>query len=277
MLRAAQNASVVSNSSSTSAGFPDTGDINANHMLSGPSHPAPSQRRHHRSSSNTSTRSNTAASTSTAWTAGGMAGSVSGATPSTADRTRVNVGRHDSNPQSLSRQNSLTSSRRSGTSSPALASSNPSLHQQADYFPTSHSQRPSISLQRDPSGTRVISGSSHELDRHPSTSSATSIPTTGRYEETAYHRHELDVVKRENEALKRRIRELERTLRERRQSDASTSARPRSESVSTTASMSMNASRHDSVVLPVRGREEKEGEREEVVRVGESATSTGLS
>lgn len=277
MLRAAQNASVVSNSSSTSAGFPDTGDINANHMLSGPSHPAPSQRRHHRSSSSTSTRSNTAASTSTAWTTGAIAGSVSGATPSsTADRTRVSVGRHESNPQSLSRQNSITSSRRSGASSPALTSSNPSLHQPADYFPSGHSQRPSVSLQRDPSGTRVISGSSHELDRHPSTSSATSIPTTGRYEETAYHRHELEAVKRENEALKRKIRELERTLRERRQSDASTSARPRSESVSTTASMSMNASRRDSIVLPVRGREEKEGEREEVVRVGESATSAGL-
>ena len=44
----------------------------------------------------------------------------------------------------------------------------------------------------------------------------TSVQTTGRYEETAYHRHELEAVKRENEALKRRIRELERTLRARK-------------------------------------------------------------
>jgi len=89
----------------------------------------------------------------------------------------------------------------------------------------------------------------------------TSVQTTGRYEETAFHRHELEAVKRENDALKRRIRELERTLRARRESDAS---RTRSESVSTTASG------------VGRGRErEKEGE-EEVVRVGESARSAGV-
>ena len=276
MLRAAQNASVVSNTSSTSAGFPDTGDVNANHMLSGPSHPAPSQRRHHRSSSSTSTRSNTA-STGTAWTTAGTAGSVSGATTtSTADRSRVNVGRQDPITETLSRQNSIASSRRSGASSPALPPSNPSLYQQAEYFPGSHSQRQSISMQRDPSATRLISLGGPEIDRHLSVSSTTSIQTTGRYEEAAYHRHELEAVKRENEALKRRIRELERTLRERRQSDASMSARTRSESVSTTASMSMSASQRDSIVLPVRNRDDKEDEREEVVRVGESAGSRGL-
>jgi len=97
--------------------------------------------------------------------------------------------------------------------------------------------------------------------------SVTSVQTTGRYEETAYHRHELEAVKRENEALKRRIRELERTLRARRQSDASMT---RSESVSTTASF------RDSVSGVGRGRErEKDGE-EEVVRVGESARSAGV-
>jgi hypothetical protein len=103
----------------------------------------------------------------------------------------------------------------------------------------------------------------------------TSVPTTGRYEEAAYHRHELETVKRENEALKRRIRELERTLRDRRQSDA---GRTRSESVSTTASVSF--SNRDSVGgLPLgRGRDrEKEGEGyEDSVRVGESAMSGGL-
>jgi hypothetical protein len=95
--------------------------------------------------------------------------------------------------------------------------------------------------------------------------SVTSVQTTGRYEETAYHRHELEAVKRENEALKRQIRELERTLRARRQSDAS-QTRARSESVSTTASVSGVG----------RGRErEKDGE-EEVVQVGESARSAGV-
>jgi hypothetical protein len=33
-----------------------------------------------------------------------------------------------------------------------------------------------------------------------------------RYEEAAFHRSELEAVKRENEALRQRIRELERSL-----------------------------------------------------------------
>jgi hypothetical protein len=117
----------------------------------------------------------------------------------------------------------------------------------------------------------VSGGSGNEIERQISGSSITSVQTTGRYEEAAYHRHELEAVKRENEALKRKIRELERTLRERRQSDAS---RPRSESVSTTASVS----NRDSIGVLARSREaDKEDEgQEEVVRVGESARSGGL-
>ena len=92
--------------------------------------------------------------------------------------------------------------------------------------------------------------------------SVTSVQTTGRYEETAYHRHELRSVKQENEGLKRRIRELERTLRARRQSDAS---RTRSESVSTTASVGLG-----------RGRESEKDEEDGGVRVGESARSAGV-
>lgn len=40
-----------------------------------------------------------------------------------------------------------------------------------------------------------------------------------RYEEAAYHRAELEAVKRENEALRRRVRELERCLSEARRAD----------------------------------------------------------
>jgi hypothetical protein len=259
MLRAAQNASVVSNTSSTSAGFPDTGDHNANHLLSGPSHPTPSQRRHHRSSSSTSQRSITAGSVSTV---GGIAGSTAPST--TADRARGHLPRHDSIPQSqsLSRQNSMSGSRRSGASSPAPMSSAQSSYQNPDHFPYFYQQRPALAPYRDPSSGNVATLNSGENLR---ADSVTSVQTTGRYEETAYHRHELEAVKRENEALKRRIRELERTLRARRQSDAS-QTRARSESVSTSASVSGVG----------RGRErEKDGE-EEVVQVGESARSSGV-
>lgn len=65
----------------------------------------------------------------------------------------------------------------------------------------------------------------------------TSVPTTGRYEELAWQRRELESVKRENDALKRKIVELERTLRGRRASNASelsqAAGRDRGASVST--------------------------------------------
>lgn len=250
MLRAAQNASVVSNTSSTSAGLPDQGDHNANHLLSGPSHPTPSQRRHHRSSSSTSIRSLTAGTT-----VGGIAG----------DRTRGNPPRHDSIPQSqsLSRQNSMTGARGSGASSPAPISSAQSSYQHPDHFPYFYQQRPSISMHREPSAGNIPT-----LGGGVEGGGITSVPTTGRYEETAFHRHELEAVKRENEALKRRIRELEQTLRIRRQSDAS---RTRSESVSTTASVGVR----DSVIGVGRGRE-RDKDEEDGVRVGESARSAGV-
>ena len=72
------------------------------------------------------------------------------------------------------------------------------------------------------------------------------LPATLRYEETAFFRQELDTAKRENDTLRRRIKELEKMVRERRESDASQRSvgqgggRLRSDSVSTTASVSVS-------------------------------------
>ncbi|RFU27573.1 hypothetical protein B7463_g8766, partial [Scytalidium lignicola] len=275
MLRAAQNASVVSNASSTSAGLPDTADHSSNHLLSGPSHPVPSQRRHHRSSSSTSVRSITggvAAGTGTGpW-------GISGMPPSSApipDRTRIPFPRHDS-------EISTTGFRRSGASSPVPLSSAQSSYQHPEYFPSFYgSHRASLSSHREPSTQSslpiVNSTNTSITDLHvPFSPPITTVPTTGRYEETAYHRNELEAVKRENEILKRRIRELERTLRTRRQSDAS---RTRSESVSTTASVNQRDSlvmNSSSGVVPGVGRGREREREDEDVRVGESARSGGL-
>ena len=89
------------------------------------------------------------------------------------------------------------------------------------------------------------------------------MPSTQRYEETAHHRSELEIVKRENEALRRRIQELERSLHSRRQSENSMT---RSGSVSTNAS----------IPPTVRGRGRGTEEDDDVVHVGESAGSVGL-
>jgi hypothetical protein len=116
------------------------------------------------------------------------------------------------------------------------------------------------------------------------------LAATTRYEETAYYRSALEAAKRENEALKDIIRDLERRVRDRRVSDAS---RTRSESVSTTASVPVSGLGGGAVIAPPReGGRSLERERgmttlsvagsvgvgipDEEVRVGESAASAGL-
>ena len=87
------------------------------------------------------------------------------------------------------------------------------------------------------------------------------IPGTQRYEEATHHRSELEIVKRENEALRRRVRELERSLSSRRESATYQSRR---ESVSTNAS------------VPLPSQAPAAEEEEDSVNVGESAGSVGL-
>jgi hypothetical protein len=50
------------------------------------------------------------------------------------------------------------------------------------------------------------------------------VPTTPRLDDVAFHRHELEEVKKENDRLRRRVRELEQLVRGRRASSVSTSA-----------------------------------------------------
>ena len=86
---------------------------------------------------------------------------------------------------------------------------------------------------------------------------------TARYEEVTYHRSELENAKRENEALRRRVRELERTLSSRRGSDA---GRNSTDSASTGGPGSGGLQRLTSAT----------NDDEDVVVVGESAGSVGF-
>jgi hypothetical protein len=206
----------------------------------------------------------------------------------------------------MSRQNS-TASRRSRAESPAPLSSgysHPHSYSQshladggfAGYFPA----RPTPGGGGGGGGAAVASQHGvvpHQLGQHGAGAGAMSttmttmtttselspglMQATSRYEETAFYRSELESVKRENEALKRQVRELERMVRERRASDAS---RTRSESVSTTASVS--GARGGTSIVGRRARERDRaasslstaggGTVEGEVRVGESAASAGL-
>ena len=96
---------------------------------------------------------------------------------------------------------------------------------------------------------------------NPGSARSTYVPSTQRYEEVAHHRSELEIVKRENEALRRRIRDLERALSSRRQSESST--RPNE-----------LASSHLGIRQAAAGT--AVDEEDDSVNVGESAASAGV-
>ncbi|EFQ34607.1 hypothetical protein CGRA01v4_14041 [Colletotrichum graminicola] len=261
LLRTAQNASVVSNASSTSASNttegPDT------HLLSGaafstPSVPSNSSRQHHRTASNASTRSQTA-----------VAGSAAVSTASMPVPRPANPVRQDS-----------VASRHSLSSSPA-----PSSH----YLDPSgggltYFQQQRLLQQNTGSASVAHTPGGSELQLSPGL-----MPTTSRYEETALHRQELENAKKENEALKQRIRDLEKLVREQ------TAGRERSGSTGSAATGTATSAGVTTGGAGIAGPRRPGGERErssttmsvassvavgvpdEELQVGESAASSGLN
>lgn len=185
-----QTASVASTTSSTSA-----------NEYSGI---VPTSARRHRSSSNLSTRSITATTGTTS--VSGVAPARETSVPNSA-RPSMDIAR-----PSLSRENSTVAARRPVTPSPNLSSS---LH--GPGFSSHHESRHSVydastrPTPPQPSRQSSISQTTEHTvhQRSPSFSSAIAA---ARYEEAAFHRAELESVKKENEILRQRIRELERNL-----------------------------------------------------------------
>lgn len=170
----------------------------------------------------------------------------------------------------------MTSSRRSGTSSPSISSS----LQPADHLLHSYSNRHSVSSQH---------GGPHPqpaqlTHAHPIISPDNPrSPSTARYEEATHHRSELEAVKRENETLRRRIRELERSLSARRGSQSNSNPEPWRRSTSTTADTGLGVSGAGNATSSAgkggrnsSDKEDDETDESESVRVGESAGSVGV-
>lgn len=262
LLRAAQNASVASNASSASAAASAFDAFADNSLLSGSAYTIPTSRRHHRNSSSASQNP--------------------GLQPASPHEARHAIPRSaQSTP--LSRQSSHSRISRTNSPGPLQNALDPS-----SYF---HSQRVPHASSASMASVAATPGSMSYADQL----SPGLLPATSRFEETAFYRNELDSAKKENEALKRRIRELERMVHSRRTSDAS---RPRSDSVSTTASVSVAPSGGVSVAGPrdsgMPPRPERErgatmqsaasasgsvavGVPEDEVKVGESAASAGVT
>lgn len=188
-----QTASVASTTSSTTS-----------ELVSDYSNIVPTSARRHRSSSNLSTRSTRSinAATANATSVSGVAPARETSVPSSSRPSMDNV-RPD-----LNRQDSSTG-RRSVTASPSLSSSHVAYGApfgQTQSYQTQSNRLSSASQ----SGTQVLAIDSHvQHARSPSFSAAVAA---ARYEEAAFHRAELESVKRENEALRQRIRDLERSL-----------------------------------------------------------------
>ncbi|OJD17845.1 hypothetical protein AJ78_02086 [Emergomyces pasteurianus Ep9510] len=210
-----QTASVASTASSTSTNLNDPSDSQ---------HPTPSRR--HRSSSNISSRSVAGA------TSGVIAGGVTSIAPSrerdapsSSSRPSLDIARG-----SLSREASVTSQRQSGNASPLFSSSyqphgeygshhhTPNInssHPPSHSYSHSHSHRSSLTSHPVPIPTPQHSTAA--VDHARSGSMSSSVGLLSRYEEAAHHRAELEAVKRENDMLRRRIRELEANLKDYRQ------------------------------------------------------------
>ena len=190
-----QTASVASTTSST------TSDLVADY-----SNIVPTSARRHRSSSNLSARStrsiNAATATANATSVSGIAPTREMSVPNSS-RPSMDITRPD-----LNRQDSATG-RRSVTASPSLSSSHAAyggpLGQTQTHQMPAHRQSGSSQ-----SATPIPAMDSHT--HHARSPSFSAAVAAARYEEAAFHRAELESVKRENEALRQRIRELERSL-----------------------------------------------------------------
>ncbi|PNS20765.1 hypothetical protein CAC42_2696 [Sphaceloma murrayae] len=218
-LRAQHSASVASvasthshsSTTSTPSLLPiDPADPNPNHQITGPTHPTPSRR--HRSSSSLSQRNLPLLSSASS-------ASTHGQSQASHDRATAAGG-----PAPLSRHPSISAS---GTSTPARI---PSDTHQGLTLP----HRPSLSQATsftsvNTSSTHATLGSNVSTPSHShSHGGPTSNPgggvTSAHFVDAERARQELETVKSENEALREKVKSLERMLRRRRESAGSAAA-----------------------------------------------------
>ncbi|KAM3421711.1 hypothetical protein BST61_g2094 [Cercospora zeina] len=239
----AQSASVASNASSasgvsgTASLLPiDISDPNPTHQMVGATHPTPSRRP--RSSSSVSTRSIPTPATTASGTGNYFSHAqsaavipVGGLSQAQADRAAAATGDRSN----LSRNPSMSAS---GTSTPARRSMEMSRATAALH---TLPHRPPLS--RDPSqntasSTHAQTGMSAPVVPQPLPSPAqsphqASVNTAMQhFADAAACRTEMEIVKAENEALRQRVRALERALRARRR-DSSQSETPRLDATGT--------------------------------------------
>ncbi|POS87838.1 hypothetical protein EPUL_000749 [Erysiphe pulchra] len=212
LLRAAQNTSVVSSVSSTSAsGLQDNCEYNVSSLFSGHSHPTPPYINRNRSSSVVSNRSMTAINTSSFVPCMAFDRAVGRNGParreSNSGVNQINMAGNNTSRRNSASKLNLHSQNQSGASSPIAVPINPTNyhhHYVPEQWPSvnsSYSSRPAL-YRNNTSRSQSIIGSIGDKE----------IQLNNRLEEVAKHSTELENVKKENENLKLRVRELEALL-----------------------------------------------------------------
>ncbi|KAK8173587.1 hypothetical protein IWX90DRAFT_412999 [Phyllosticta citrichinensis] len=176
--------------------------------LTGPTHPSgtASRRSRDRSSSSVSRSGASAAPPTLSHNVGGGAGPVAGA-----GLVGVHTGQQHHRYSISSPGGSSTSNSNNATSAPTSAATTGSTPGLDSSSASSSTYAGGVALARSPS--LGVSGGGSFGGGHLS-----------RFEETALHRQELEEAKRENELLRKRIRELETELRGRRRASTAASA-----------------------------------------------------
>lgn len=186
-----QTASVASTTSSTSTFNEPTDGIHASASLSSSQHSHGSRRQ----------RSSSSLSSHTPAAQGIQAASVTGIAPS----------RDSSNP---SRSTDHSHSRTVRSREPSLTSRRPSIGSLSSYPQYAH-------------GDQLAHYGSPSVYPHRNSASQTHLGLSSnpvaRYEEVTLHKTELESIKRENEQLRKRVRELEGVLKKHKEAETSTS------------------------------------------------------
>lgn len=155
--------------------------------------------------------------------------------PTLSSSTRSHSARRNRSNSSLSSQTSASQSAQTASVTgiaPLRESGMPS--RPADYSRTARSREPSLTSRRPSIGSlSSFSHSNSSVYPHRNSGSQTQLgyspgQSLSRFEEVSHHRLELEYMKRENDQLRRRVRDLEQTLKRQKEAEAfdSTSETP---------------------------------------------------
>lgn len=152
------------------------------------------------------------------------------ASPTLSSSTRSQSARRNRSNSSLSSHASATQGPQTGSVTGIAPSRETSHPSRADHSRTVRSREPSLTSRRPSIGSlSTFSHSNSSVYPHRNSVSQSHLAyspgaSLSRFEEATHHRLELEQTKRENEQLRKRVRELEQTLKKQKEAVPSPSS-----------------------------------------------------